>query len=441
MAEFVKHRIRQNISKPLTCHRCSNPLNLKLNCFKQIEDEIFDELCHSGYLDTLKAEKDDRNILLPIFNKKLESSVMRKVVLPINIPDVTNDFMIIGELSSLPLQNTSSRVTNVLYDLISKDVTLNHPVCIDCADNILDQMDSELENVKAEHEIYQKFLDNCDDSDDDDLEKLEAELSQLKATEVVLETRLQECQSEVKNVKEVLKCVEEKTNCLEKKEKELWIHCNIMKDKLQSLEEDQHSVNNQLMYAQSLLNKLGKNDVFNATFYIWHSGHFGTINNFRLGRLPKEPVEWTEINAAWGQTVLLLHSLANKINLTFERYKLVPYGGQSYIIPLDSKSKILPLYSLGGIKYVLDHRFDLAMVAFLDCLQQFKEKIEEGDGKFHLPYRMDKGKIEDINAGKSYSIKIHLNSQEQWTKALKFMLTNLKWALTWVSGQLQKNDE
>jgi len=30
-------------------------------------------------------------------------------------------------------------------------------------------------------------------------------------------------------------------------------------------------------------------------------------------------VEWSEINMAWGQTVLLLHSLANKMSLQFER--------------------------------------------------------------------------------------------------------------------------
>ena len=29
------------------------------------------------------------------------------------------------------------------------------------------------------------------------------------------------------------------------------------------------------------LNKLKKTNVFNATFHIWHSGHFGTINGFR----------------------------------------------------------------------------------------------------------------------------------------------------------------
>lgn len=52
-------------------------------------------------------------------------------------------------------------------------------------------------------------------------------------------------------------------------------------------------------------------------------------------------VEWSEINAAWGQTVLLLHSLARKMNLTFKRsfilflfypssslfYSFVPRGG------------------------------------------------------------------------------------------------------------------
>lgn len=30
-------------------------------------------------------------------------------------------------------------------------------------------------------------------------------------------------------------------------------------------------------------------------------------------------VDWNEINTAWGQTVLLLHSLANKMGLKFER--------------------------------------------------------------------------------------------------------------------------
>jgi beclin 1 len=75
-----------------------------------------------------------------------------------------------------------------------------------------------------------------------------------------------------------------------------------------------------------------------------HSGPFGTINNFRLGRLPNNPVEWAEINAAWGQAALLLHSLANKMEFTFKRYKIVPYGNHSFLESLEDKSRELPLY-------------------------------------------------------------------------------------------------
>lgn len=56
-------------------------------------------------------------------------------------------------------------------------------------------------------------------------------------------------------------------------------------------------------------------------------------------------------------------------------------------------------------RYLWDSKFDAAMVAFLDCLQQFKEEMEKGNSEFCLPYKMDKGKIEDSATGTSFSIK------------------------------------
>ena len=50
-------------------------------------------------------------------------------------------------------------------------------------------------------------------------------------------------------------------------------------------------------------------------------------------------------------------------------------------------------------------RFDQAMVAFLDCLQQLEEEVERGDTTFCLPYKMANGKIEDKSNGASYSIR------------------------------------
>lgn len=71
------------------------------------------------------------------------------------------------------------------------------------------------------------------------------------------------------------------------------------------------------------------------------------------------------------------------------------------------------------------------MTAFLDCLKQLEEKITSQDNEFSLPYKINQHKLEDKN-GSSYSIKFQLNSFEEWTKALKYMLTNLKWSLAWV---------
>lgn len=52
-----------------------------------------------------------------------------------------------------------------------------------------------------------------------------------------------------------------------------------------------------------------------------------------------------------------------------------------------------------------DTKFDSGMVAFLDCLQQFKDEMEKGEVEFCLPYRMHKGKIEDGNNDTTYNIK------------------------------------
>ena len=58
------------------------------------------------------------------------------------------------------------------------------------------------------------------------------------------------------------------------------------------------------------LKRLQQTNVYHDVFRIWHEGPFGTIGGFRLGRTSEAPVEWDEINAAWGQTVLLLKTMA-----------------------------------------------------------------------------------------------------------------------------------
>ncbi|KAJ8873803.1 hypothetical protein PR048_024638 [Dryococelus australis] len=275
--------------------------------------------------------------------------------------------------------------------------------------------------------------------DEENLEVLEKELQDLQAEEARLMRELASLKEQEEATEKAIAEQEREKERLDSEQEKYWREYTQHRWELTLTEDESKSLECQLHYTQAQLDKLKKTNVFNATFHIWHSGHFGTINNFRLGRLPSVPVDWSEINAAWGQTTLLLTALARKMNLTFQRFRLVPYGNHSYIEVL-AEHRALPLYGSGGFRYLWDTKFDSAMVAFLDCLQQFKEEVEKGDSGFSLPYRMERGKIEDVSTGNSYSIKIQLNSEEQWTKALKFVLTNLKWGLAWVSSQFTKDE-
>ena len=215
---------------------------------------------------------------------------------------------------------------------------------------------------------------------------------------------------------------------LDEKEKVYWKEFNeFLKQHLQFQDEEQ-SVGNQLHYVTAQLNKLKKTNILNSAFHIWHNGHFGTINGFRLGRLPSVQVDWNEINAGLGQAVLLLNCLGRKSRVPFTGYRPVPYGNHSFVEEIATK-KELPLYSSGSIRIFADTRFDNGLVAFLDCVNQFKYALESRDQQMSLPYKIEKDKIGSEESG-FYSIRRQLNSDEHWTKSLKFMLTNLRWGLT-----------
>jgi len=419
------------------CQKCYQPLRLDTS-FNNLDKETLKELTDPllSY-DKVSDETDLENV--PKYPES--SNIIVK-----NVPSLRsnstegNDFTLLGDASgSVKTDNLSHKikVASKLFDIMSGQSEVDHPLCEECTDSLLNQLDEQLHIAEKELHDYKHFLEQTGKFEEKNEEEtaLDRELEELRKEEVSLLQRLDELENEKQQLRKENEELDKAEEDLKKKEDKYWKDYCIHRRALSDFQDEQISVNNQLQYAQSQLDKLRKTNVFNSTFHIWHKGHFGTINGFRLGRLPSVPVEWAEMNAAWGQTVLLLHSLSKKIGLNFKRYRLVPYGNHSYIECLEEKMKELPLYGSGGFRFFWDTKFDQAMVAFLDCLQQFKEEVERGDSGFYLPYRMEKGKIFDSRGTGSYSVRIQFNSEEHWTKALKFMLTNLKWGLAWVSSQ------
>ncbi len=85
------------------------------------------------------------------------------------------------------------------------------------------------------------------------------------------------------------------------------------------LVEEQSCIQDLIRSSAESLDRLKRTNVFDDAFHISHDGHFATINGFRLGRLPSQPVEWAEISAALGQALLLLATMARQSDYKFQK--------------------------------------------------------------------------------------------------------------------------
>ncbi|XP_057999166.1 beclin-1-like protein [Hevea brasiliensis] len=111
--------------------------------------------------------------------------------------------------------------------------------------------------------------------------------------------------------------IEAYEDCLQRLEGETQDVLSVVDFLKQELKEERDAILAKTEVSQAHLELLKQTNVLNDAFPIHHDGEFGTINNFRLGRLPKILVEWDEINAAWGQACLLLHTMCQYFKQKF----------------------------------------------------------------------------------------------------------------------------
>jgi len=83
------------------------------------------------------------------------------------------------------------------------------------------------------------------------------------------------------------------------------------------------------------------------------------------------------------------------------------------------------------------------MIGFLDCVKQLGQAATKEDPMFELPYkyeplhRSNNYRIDGSTVG-GLNIKFG-TGDENWTKANKYLLTNLKWLIIWLAkDQLKK---
>jgi beclin 1 len=222
-------------------------------------------------------------------------------------------------------------------------------------------------------------------------------------------------------------------------------------------------------------------NVTNDCFHIWHQGPFGTINGHRLGAeaptldlsantpppAPEAPrrflfssvadtaktgtgsngtgaasaqaaasirVPWAEINSALGQVALLLSTLEKKPHSGVKfRHEIVPLGSTSRIGIRrgDTVTTIYNLYSDDSFQFFGKRNFNLALQYLLECVADAAESIQQRDRTVAMPHAIEKSPRGELTIG-GLPVSYGVDGVE-WTRAMKYMLTNIKQLLIYRS--------
>ncbi|KAK5689727.1 Vacuolar protein sorting-associated protein atg6 [Elasticomyces elasticus] len=345
-----------------------------------------------------------------------------------------------------------------LFEILSARSDIDHPICSECTDLVLDGLQKRQASVIRERDAYVTFLKQAQQNIPTDEEKADTTraLEDARRREKEALAELVALEAEKKRMEDEIAALDTEAEELDEEEDGFWRARNAFTAELTAAQEERDGLQTQLAHDTKLLESLQRTNVYNDTFCIGHDGVFGTINGLRLGRLNDHPVDWPEINAALGQALLLLVVVAEKLGCTIKGYKLLPVGSTSRIVVEDPEAAVtgtgktigtvLDLFSSGNMIFglgVFYDSFDGAMIAFLECLRQVGQHVERSSASqsrghpsspagLKMPYEIKTAS----NMGRIGGAKIILSGvgrEEQWTKACKYMLTCCKFLLAHAS--------
>ncbi|KAL8932730.1 MAG: hypothetical protein Q9216_006708 [Gyalolechia sp. 2 TL-2023] len=317
--------------------------------------------------------------------------------------------------------------TTRLFEILSARSDVDHPVCTECTDLLLSQLQSRLASATKERDAYISFLKSLKTSapTPSQLQRAQKSLAEARAVEAKAFSDLLALEKEKSDLDAEIAALEAESLALDAEEQDFWRSRNAFALTLSEFQNERDALNAAYDHDAQQLERLQRTNVYNDCFCISHDGHFGTINGLRLGRLPPpQNVEWAEINAALGTAALLLVTVAEKLGFEFRGYRVKPLGSTSHVerveLPPSSSSSTatppsqsssaatitpaptappspthssssqrpkttttLDLFSSGdlplGAGRFLHRRLDAGMMAFLECIRQLGAFVEDSD--------------------------------------------------------------
>jgi len=383
-----------------------------------------------------------------------------------------------------------------------EQVPLKHALCRTCVDFILNkQLRDDTQKLKEKQEAAEEFLAKAKRSTSfftaaathERYELAIKERERLRAELHLLQRKLTEEKNNIAAIKAETKALSEKERQFAYEAMRWRGSKHVYQERWDASMRRYETANNELTL---------KSTILNDAFHVWEEKPpYFSINGIRMGRKPSndssekqqwtvaegatalpasqyDVVEWSEVNAAWGEACLLLCVLASRAQVGFKEYTLIPRGSKSLVQEKRNPNNVHKLYfeSEGGAAQQVGQTggplgwgfsllglvtpnqniesFNQAMMGFLVCLKELSDVARDSPRgiQLNLKSKLYPIKAEAPPAGlggkeppatslymdatiRGLSIRTTTDPSDarRWTDACKFALSNVKWLSVWIA--------
>lgn len=245
MASAKEVRATTHVS--FVCQRCYQPLKLDHSLLSLDGETIaeltapFPEFAAQTDRGEDASRKHDSTSHQTPSNTEEDDMVIRRIIPPARLQSLEGGFTVIGDSQPVNSENLSHRlkVTTQLFYVMSGQSSIDHPLCEECTDTLLDQLDQQLKITDDELKDYKVFFNKLNDKPSLDGDAMSKELEELRREEEELIKKLEEIEMERGKVAEKMESEKERSKLLEIEEKKYWMEFSEYQKELLEYEDEQ----------------------------------------------------------------------------------------------------------------------------------------------------------------------------------------------------------
>lgn len=192
-----------------TCARCLLPVKLDASLTSQFLQSQYDLLASQFPLHPVKGPTANAAAQLACLPPSIQTAYTSAST----------------EVNANATSSKRAATSQVLFDILSQNTEIDHPLCAECADSLQDRMNQQLADVKAERERYlayerQVVNDPNARMSETGMERLQEEIAELERQEQQTLVELKEAEAENAILEQQLKDLDVEDQALELEERQ-----------------------------------------------------------------------------------------------------------------------------------------------------------------------------------------------------------------------------